>query len=99
MVSKRHFFLYLLILGFVSATYADREISADDYRDSLEGMWFGQLLGNRGLGNVVEAGRLGKAAGVHDVTECFEKSNIHDSLSDLTASGSTAALVIVIHVY
>ena len=46
MVSKRHFFLCLAILGFASATYADREISASVYRDRLEGMWIGQLLGN-----------------------------------------------------
>jgi len=46
MVCSRHLFLCLAILTFVPAAYADREISASDYRDRLEGMWIGQLLGN-----------------------------------------------------
>jgi len=46
MVSKRHLLLCLAILSFAPAVYADREISAIDYRDRLEGMWAGQLVGN-----------------------------------------------------
>ena len=46
MSSKRYFFLSLAVLIFVPATHAGQQITATEYRNRMEGMWVGQLLGN-----------------------------------------------------
>ncbi len=38
--------LGLALVGLPTAAQAQRQITADDYRDKLHGMWVGQLLGN-----------------------------------------------------
>jgi hypothetical protein len=46
-VRNRYLFLCLALLTFVPAAHAaDRQITAIDYLDRVEGMWVGQLLGN-----------------------------------------------------
>lgn len=43
---RRGYYLCVVILTMVSTTFAERTISSADYRDRLEGMWVGQMLGN-----------------------------------------------------
>ncbi len=46
MVFMRYLFFCLVVMTVVSAAHAERNISAAEYRDRLEGMWAGQLVGN-----------------------------------------------------